>query len=78
VPATAGSLLSNRQTNWRALGGAWCAVSFWLTESNIVQPEVVEELDTAYLINNGLEEVREGWCPQSIVTEHLKKERAAL
>jgi hypothetical protein len=53
-------------------------VSFWLTENNIVRPEVVEDLDTAYLINSALEELREGRCPQPTVTEHLKKELAAL
>jgi hypothetical protein len=56
----------------------WCAVSLWLTQSNIVRPEVVEDLDTAYLINSALEELREGRCPQPTATEHLKKELAAL
>jgi len=57
---------------------AWCAVSFWPAQNNIVQPDVVEDLDTAYLINNALEELREGRCPQPTTTEHLKKELAAL
>ena len=57
---------------------AWCTVSFWLTESNIVRPEVVEDLDTAYLINSALEELRDGRCPQPTATESLKKELAAL
>lgn len=57
---------------------AWCAVSFWPAQNNIVRPEVVEDLDTAYLINNALEELREGRCPQPTATEHLKKELAAL
>lgn len=57
---------------------AWCAVSFWLAQNNIVRPEVVEDLDTAHLINNALEELREGRCPPPTATEHLKKELAAL
>jgi len=57
---------------------AWCAVSFWPTQNNIVRPEVLEDLDTAYLINNALEELREGRCPQPIATEHLKKDLAVL
>jgi hypothetical protein len=57
---------------------AWCTVSFWLTENNIVRPEVVEDLDTAYLINNALEELRGGRCPQPPATDRLKKELAAI
>ena len=57
---------------------AWCAVSLWLIQSNIVRPEVVGDLDTAYLINNALEELRQGQFPQPTVNEHLKKELAAL
>jgi len=57
---------------------AWCAVSLWLTQSKIVRPDVVEDLDTAHLINSALEELREGRCPQRTVTEFLKKELAAL
>jgi hypothetical protein len=53
-------------------------VSFWLIKSNIVRPEVVEDLDTAYLINSALEELREGRCPPPTATEHLKKELATL
>ena len=57
---------------------AWRRVSFWLTENNIVRPEAVEDLDTAYLINNALEELRAGRCPRPTATEHLKKELAAF
>ena len=49
----------------------WCAVSLWLTQGNIVRPEVVEDLDTAYLINSALQELREGRCPQPTATEQL-------
>jgi hypothetical protein len=57
---------------------AWCSVSFWLTENNIVRPEVVEDLDTAHLINNALEELRGGRCPQPAAAEQLKRELASL
>ena len=56
----------------------WCAVSFWLIENNIVRPEVVEDLDTAFLINYALEDIRGGRCPQIPATVQLKKELAAL
>ena len=56
---------------------AWCAVSCWLTESNIVRPEVVEDLDTAYRINNALEELR-GGRPPTAIENRIKKELAAL
>lgn len=57
---------------------AWCGVSFWLTENSIVRPEVVEDADTAYLINNVLEELRGGRCPQPTATEQLRNELASL
>ena len=57
---------------------AWCVVSFWLTENNLVRPEAVEDLDTAYRINNALEELRGDQCPQPAATERLKKELASL
>jgi hypothetical protein len=57
---------------------AWCAVGFWRTQNNIVRPEGVEDLDTAYRINNAVEELRKSRYPQPTATEHLKKELTAL
>jgi hypothetical protein len=56
----------------------WCEVSFWLTENSIVRPETVKDLNTAYLINDALEELRGDRCPLPADAEQLKRELAAL
>lgn len=57
---------------------AWCAVSFWLTENSIVSPQVVEDLNVAYLINAALEEIRGRPCPVDPEAEEIKRELVAV
>jgi hypothetical protein len=56
----------------------WCEVSFWLCENNIVKPEVVEDAEITYLINQALAKKSQNCHPNAKLVQEIEMAVAAI